>query len=143
MSLREQIGSDMKTAMLGRDSVTRDILRVVKAEIARNEDASKQLDDAGIQAVITKMVKSLKEVDTDEARNEISVLEAYLPTMLSEHELGNIIQHYINELEIEASEAGQPSPNPMKMMGPIMKRLKDEYPGQVDNKMASQMIRNA
>jgi excinuclease UvrABC nuclease subunit len=62
MSLKEQISEDMKTAMRAKDSERLATIRLLMAAIKQREvDDRVTLDDAGITAVIDKMIKQRKD----------------------------------------------------------------------------------
>ena len=88
MSLREQIDADLKKAMLEKDSVTRDTLRMIKSELLT-------LDDPDEIAVLTRAVKSRKDSIqsyleggrqdlADKEQAEIDVIQRYLPKPLTD-----------------------------------------------------------
>jgi uncharacterized protein YqeY len=58
LSLLSDIQSDLKQAMLGKDELTRDTLRMFKAEVQKFEiDSKETVDDAKALQVINKMIK--------------------------------------------------------------------------------------
>ena len=131
MGLLEQINADLKKAMLERDEVTRDTLRMVKSELLT-------LDDPDEIAVLSRAVKSRRDsiksyVEgerqdlADREQAEIEVIERYLPKQLSEDEVRDAIAGIIEELGLSSK----------KELGQVMKQLKARYPGQVDGKQAS------
>ena len=62
MSLKQQINDDVKAAMLAKDTERRDTIRLLTAAIKQKEvDERIELDDAGVIAVIDKMVKQRKD----------------------------------------------------------------------------------
>jgi len=131
MSLLEQINADLKKAMLERDTVTRDTLRMVKSELLT-------LDKPDELAVLSRAVKSRRDsiksyVEggrqdlADKEQAEIEVIERYLPKQLSEDEAREAIAGIIGELGLSSK----------RELGTVMKELKARYPGQVDGKLAS------
>jgi hypothetical protein len=131
MALLEQINADLKKAMLERDEVTRDTLRMVKSELLT-------LDNPDELAVLSRAVKSRRDsiksyVEggrqdlADKEQAEIEVIERYLPKQLSEGETRGAIAGIIEELGLSSK----------KDLGKVMKELKVRYPGQTDGKQAS------
>jgi uncharacterized protein YqeY len=131
MPLLEQINADLKKAMLERDEVTRDTLRMVKSELLT-------LDNPDALAVLSRAVKSRRDsiksyVEggrqdlADKEQAEIEVIERYLPKQLSEVEVRTAIAGIIQELGLSSK----------KELGRVMKEVKARYPGQVDGKLAS------
>jgi uncharacterized protein len=131
MPLLEQINADLKKAMLERDEVTRDTLRMVKSELLT-------LDNPDELAVLSRAVKSRRDSIksyleggrqdlADKEQAEIEVIERYLPKQLSEDEAREAISTIIEELGL----CGK------KELGKVMKEVKTRYPGQIDGRMAS------
>jgi len=133
MSLLEQINADLKKAMLERDEVTRDTLRMVKSELLT-------LDNPDELAVLSRAVKTRRDsiksyVEggrqdlADKEQAEIEVIERYLPKQLSEDETREAIAGIIEELDLSSK----------KDLGKVMKEVKARYPGQVDGRLASSL----
>ena len=131
MALLEQINADLKKAMLERDEVTRDTLRMVKSELLT-------LDNPDELAVLSRAVKSRRDSIrsyleggrqdlADKEQAEIEVIERYLPKQLSEDEAREAISTIIEELGLSSK----------KELGKVMKEVKTRYPGQIDGRMAS------
>ena len=131
MALMEKINADLKKAMLARDEVTRDTLRMIKSELLT-------LDNPDELAVLSRAVKSRRDsiksyVEggrqdlADKEQAEIEVIERYLPKQLSEDEAREAIAAIIEELGLSSK----------KELGKVMKEIKARYPGQVDGKLAS------
>jgi len=131
MPLLEQINADLKKAMLERDEVTRDTLRMVKSELLT-------LDNPDELAVLSRAVKSRRDsiksyLDggrqdlADKEQAEIEVIERYLPKQLSEDEAREAISTIIEELGLSSK----------KELGKVMKEVKTRYPAQIDGRMAS------
>jgi uncharacterized protein YqeY len=131
MPLLDTIDADLKKAMLARDTVTRDTLRMIKSELLT-------LDDPDEIAVLTRAVKSRKdsiksylEGDrqdlADKEQAEIEVIQRYLPKPLSEEEARSAIATIIDEVGAKTK----------RDLGPVMKTVRSRYPGQIDGKLAS------
>ena len=131
MSLLDQINADLKKAMLERDVVTRDTLRMVKSELLT-------LDKPDVLAVLSRAVKSRRDsiksyVDggrqdlADKEQAEIEVIERYLPKQLGEAEARKAIAAIVDELGVSTK----------RELGRVMKEIKARYPGQVDGKLAA------
>ncbi len=131
MSLLEQINADLKKAMLDRDELTRDTLRMVKSELLT-------LDKPDDLAVLSRAVKSRRDSIksyieggrqdlADKEQAEIEVIERYLPKQLSEDEAREAIAAIVAELGVSNK----------KELGRVMKEIKARFPGQVDGKLAA------
>ena len=107
--LKEQISEDMKNAMRSRDSATLGALRLILAAIKQKEvDERIAVDDAAVLNILEKMLKqrrdSIEQYNkanrTDLAQQEafeISVLEKYLPTPLTDAEIATLVKQAVNE----------------------------------------------
>jgi len=131
MTLKEQIGKDMLAAMKNKDSVTRDVLRVIKAEISREEGGLKEFDDTDVIKLINKTIKNLKEVPSDSSNEEIEVLSKYVPQPMTETEVEEVLEGLVI-----TNNYTQP-----KDMGNIMGYFKENYPGRADGKTISKVFK--
>ena len=126
MSLKNQIKEDMKSAMKAGQKDRLKVVRLMMAAIKQVEvDERVELDDAGVLAVLDKMVKQrrdsveqfVKGGREDLAaieRAEIEVLENYLPEQLSEAELAALVDEV------------------MRDMGKVMGQIKSKAAGRAD-----------
>jgi len=100
MSLKEKLQEDLKNAMKAKDSVKLEVVRSVVTGI-KNLEVQKmgEADDNDVLQVIKQEVKKRREAiemyqkagRTDlleQEKAELSVLESYLPPLMSEEELG-------------------------------------------------------
>lgn len=125
MNLKEQISNDLKQSMKDKDMVKLNVLRVLKAEIERNEQTANgkvELSDADIIKLVKKMIDSINESNGD--KNEINILNMYLPKQLSSDEIKNIL----TELNT-------------KNIGEVMKHFKLNYEGTYDAKLVTNLIK--
>ncbi len=145
MSLEQQIMTEMKDAMKARDEGLLRALRAIKAEIikAKTEPgAGGEIDEATEQKFLQKMMKQRrdsleifeKQGRTDLAakeKEEMAVIEKFLPKQLDAGELKGIIERII-------SETGASSPADMgKVMGVASKQLA----GLADGKTISNLVK--
>ncbi|MCF5956046.1 GatB/YqeY domain-containing protein, partial [Xanthomonas perforans] len=134
MSLKQQLTDDMKAAMKSGDKHSLGVIRLINAAIKQKEvDERIEMDDAAVIAVLDKMVKQRKDSVTqfqaaardDLAqieREEIVVIERYLPAKMGEAEIVAAIRAAI-------SETGASSPADI---GKLMGALKPKLAGQAD-----------
>lgn len=134
MSLKNRLSEDMKSAMRSRQRERLAVLRLIQSTIKQRElDDQTELDDAGVLAVIEKMVKQRRDAeqqyrDADRTElaeaeaAEIAVLEAYLPEQLSDADLDAMITAAIEETGAKS----------MGDMGAVMGALKPRIQGQAD-----------
>jgi uncharacterized protein YqeY len=142
MTLLNRLESDLKEAMRARDTMKLGVLRMLKsalkyAAIAKS-GAETELSDAEAAQVIRKQAKqrqdSIESFEkggrTDLAtkeKEELSILNAYLPQAMSAEELAKVVRETIGE--VGATSKTQ--------MGAVMKALQAKVAGRVDGKTLS------
>ena len=143
MSLKERINEDMKSAMRARETARLAAVRLLLAAIKQKEvDERIELDDAGVQTVIDKMLKQRRDSITQYAaagrvdlvaaeKFEAEVLAAYMPAALSEAEIDAAVA-----AAIAATGAAAPGD-----MGKVMAVLKPELAGRADMSEVSKRVR--
>jgi uncharacterized protein YqeY len=134
MSLKDSITEDMKSALKAGDKDRLKVLRLMLAAIKQVEvDSRKELDDAAVLGVLDKMVKQRRDsVDQftkggrdDLAaieRDEIAVLENYLPAKMDDTELDALIDEVIAATGAES----------IRDMGKVMGAIKAKAAGRAD-----------
>ena len=145
MSLKDQINDDMKAAMRARESERLATIRLLLAAIKQREvDDRVMLDDAGITAVIDKMIKQRKDsISQFEAAGrtdlvekeaaELTILTAYMPAQLSDAEIAA-------EVQAAVAQVGAASPQDM---GKVMGVLKPKLAGRADMTAVSGLVKAA
>jgi len=129
MSLKDQITEDMKTAMRAKDSERLGTIRLLQAAMKQKEvDERITLDDAGVVAIVDKLIKQRKDSIAafegagrqdlaDKEKAEMAVLQVYLPARLSAEEVAAEVQAIVAEL-------GAKGPGDMgKVMGAVKAKL--------------------
>lgn len=142
-TLKDRIREDTATAMRARDRARVAALRLVAAEIKQREvDSRESLDDAGVLAVLDRMLKQRRDASEqyraagrDELaaaeQFEIEVIEAYLPAPLTAEEVAALVTE-----AVEATGALS-----MRDMGGVMARLRPEVQGRADMAEVSRLVR--
>lgn len=143
MSLKTRLTDDMKAAMKSGDKHSLGVIRLMNASIKRKEvDERIELDDAAVLAILDKEVKQRRDsVSQFEAANredlaaiereEITVIERYLPTKLGEAEI-------VAAIDAAIAETGATGPADIgKLMGP----LKTKLAGQADMGLVSKLVK--
>ena len=142
-TLKDRIQQDTVAAMRARDRARVAALRLVAAEIKQREvDSRESLDDAGVLAVLDRMLKQRRDsaeqyqaAGREELaaaeRFEIEVIETYLPAPLTAEEVAALIAE-----AIEATGASS-----MRDMGGVMARLRPEVQGRADMAEVSRLVR--
>src|SRR5438093_3288790 len=113
MSTIERVDSDLKEAMRAKDTTKLGVLRMLKsalkyAAIAKS-DADAQLSDAEAAQVIRKQVKQRQDsIESFEKggraelaakeKEELSILQSYLPQAMSPDELTKLVHETIAEV---------------------------------------------
>jgi hypothetical protein len=143
MTVKSQLENALKDALRAGDDLRKRTLRLALSAIKQTEiDKGITLDDPGVMAVLQKEIKARHEAIADAerahrqdliaaSRDEIAVLESYLPKALSPQELENEVRQAI-------AEAGATSP---AQMGQVMKLLMPRLQGRATGDAASQVAR--
>ncbi len=145
MSLEKTINDDIKKAMLAREKDKLEALRAVKsavliektgkyagAEIPEDVELKllqrlvKQRKEAG-ETFVTQNRKDLADVEFFQA----NIIEAYLPTQMSEDDIKKVVQDVITQTGAES----------MKDMGKVMGICAKQLAGKADNKIVSQFVK--
>ena len=130
--MKSKIQYDIKQAMRSKDTVARDVLRVLIGEIERAEQTPKgkiELGTEDVQRIVKKMITNIKETSADNV--EVVILEKYLPRELSRFELETLVDNYIVDNDVEG----------MRGLGQVMGYFGKTYPNQYDGKLLSTIIR--
>jgi len=141
LSLR--IREDMKQAMKAKEKKRLGVIRLVMAAIKQREvDERITLDDAQVLLLLDKMVKQRRDsISQYEAagreelatieRDEIVIIQEYLPKQLEEAEIAELVAKAIE----------QSSAQSMKEMGKVMGILRPQLQGRADMAVVSQKIK--
>ena len=145
MTLQERVDSDVKEAMRAKDATKLGVLRMLKsalkyAAIAKS-DAEAELSDAEAVQVIRKQAKqrqdSIESFEkggraelADKEKEELAILNTYLPQGMSPDELAKVVRETIAELG--ATSKAQ--------MGAVMKALQAKADGRADGKTLSSEV---
>jgi len=148
MTLEERINQDIKAAMMAKDKVRLEALRAVKSAIllAKTDGEHKDSLSADVEMkILQKQVKQRKDAAeqyiqagrkelADKELAEASVIEEYLPKMLSTDELKAELQKII-------AEVGAKAPSDMgKVMGVASKALAGKAEGKAIADMVKQLL---
>ncbi len=145
MTLKETITEDMKTAMKAKDSTRLGTIRLLQAAMKQKEvDERIALDDIQIVAIIDKLIKQRKDsisayeqAEREDLaqieRNEMAVLEVYLPKRMSQEEVNAAVQALVTQL-------GASGPADM---GRVMAAAKTEFTGKAEMSHVSLAVKAA
>lgn len=154
MNVKAQLQADLKTAMLNKDELRKNVIRftisaVKNAEIAK---PGHELSDADMLAVLTSEVKrrkdtlaELEKVDRPELLKEekaqLEVLMNYLPQQMSREEIVEAAQKVIAEVSASDPPFGGKTPQAVpQAAGQVMKRLMAELKGRADGKLVNEVV---
>jgi len=145
MNLEEKIGTDLKEAMKAKDQARLRSIRAIKAAILllKTDGSGQELTPEKEIKLVQKLVKQRKESldiyikqDREDLaaveREEIAVLEKYLPAQISEDELKEIIQNIITKTGASG----------MAAMGKVMGMASKELAGKADGKAISGIVKS-
>ena len=145
MTIAERIDSDLKDAMRAKDAGKLTVLRMLKSALKNaaieKGGATAELDDAEATQVIRKQVKQRHDsIESFESggrpelaakeKEELTVLNAYLPQAMNADELVTAVREVITETG--ATSRAQ--------MGAVMKALQTKLAGRADGKTLSQEV---
>ena len=143
--METRIQKDLVVAMKEKNALKIAALREIKTAIMKYKTAADYkgtCTDADIIGIIQKLVKQHNEsynIYKDAGRTDLAeeefgqmkYLEEYLPQMMTNEKLENIIDNVISDLGLST----------MKDMGKVMGYLKETFPNQYDAKYASTYIK--
>ena len=142
-ALKETIDETTKTAMKAREKERVATLRMVNAEIKRVEvDERRDLSDDDVIGILKKMVKQRQDAHSqyvsagrdDLAETEafeISLIEEFLPEMMSEDDLAALVEKCVTDVGAVG----------MQDMGKVMGALKQAAGSQIDMGKASALVK--
>ena len=143
MPIFETISNDLTKALKARDKNRVSILRMIKSAVKNREiDKKAPLDDEEVKAILKTFVKRAKEsIDqftkagrtelVEKEKQELAIVQNYLPKQLSEEETKAMISDIVKEL-------GAAGPNDT---GKVMKAVMGKAKGLVDGKLANKLLK--
>ncbi len=141
MTLYETLQQDVKKAMLARDEVARDTLRLIVAAVKKQElEAGKEITDELVTSIIQVAAKTrLESIDVfsknarpdlvAKEQAELEVVRRYMPKQLNEDEARAAVQRLISELKLSTK----------KDVGTLMKAVMAKHKGEVDGKLVQKL----
>lgn len=143
MSLAERMVNDLKESLKARDANRTSILRMVKAAMKNMEiEKGGPLAEEEVQALLRTFVKRARESIeqfskagrtelADKEKEELAIIQQYLPQQLAGEEIKKIIKDVI-------SETGASGP---RDMGKVMKAVMARTRGQADGKLVNNFVK--
>jgi hypothetical protein len=140
---RPKLQTALKEAMVNKDNVRRDVIRMTLNALKQVEvDTRQELSAEEAMNILQKEAKKRREsIDeaekagrttlADQEKLELGILEEFLPKQLSRQEIESLAREAI-------AQTGAASANDMgKVMGALMPKVK----GVADGKMVNQVVR--
>jgi hypothetical protein len=148
MDLKQQLQHDLKKALRAGDERRKSVIRmalaaITNAEIEKGRQTGEtELDQDEFIAVLQKQAKQRREtieelegVDRPDLlaaeREELAILEEYLPEQLSREQIAEEARQVIDEVGATG----------MKDMGPVMGRLMSKLKGRADGHTVNEVVR--
>ena len=146
MTLEETVNNDIKAAMMAKDEARLRAVRAIKSEIikAKTEKGANGIvsPEKEVQ-ILQKMVKqrrdSISEFEKanrqdliDKEKEEAEVIEKYLPAMMSEDEVREVVKAAI-------ATTGATT---QKEMGKVMGIVSKQLAGKADNKLVADTVKS-
>ena len=143
MSLSEQIMSDMKEAMKARDKVRLNTVRMIKSALMNEKikaghdlTAEEELtvlsrEKKQREESIEEFTKANRKDLADETKQELAIVESYLPKQMTQEELNQAVSSAIAEVTAQGKSD----------FGKVMKVLMPKIKGKADGKAASDVVR--
>ncbi|MDQ6902353.1 MAG: GatB/YqeY domain-containing protein [Bacteroidota bacterium] len=145
MSLEEKVMADLKPAMLAKDEKALRSLRAIKAAIINLKTSEgfggtiKEDDEIKLLQKLVKQRKESLEIYEKQSRNdlaekekeEITIIEKFLPKQMSEEELKNVISKIVTETGA-SSQAD---------MGKVMGMANKQLGGKADGKTIAAIVK--
>ena len=141
--LKEKLMEDLKTAMKDKNEIRKNTVQMVRAAILQIEkDKGIKVEDEKIIEIITKEVKGKKDalIEFEKAnredlikqtKEEISILETYLPKQLTKEEIKNEVEKVIKDVGATT----------MKDMGAVMKEAKARIGAAADGRTINEVVK--
>lgn len=145
-SIKDRIASDLKDAMRAQDDVRRRTLRsirsaLMKEEISHREGGEGTLNEQQELAVLQKEAKQRRESMeqfedagrddlAEKEREELAVIEEYLPSKLSDDELRATLESIVDDVGATS----------MADMGQVMGRAMGELRGRADGNRVREIV---
>jgi len=144
LALLSDIKNDLKQAMLDKNDLVRDTIRMFLSEVQRFEiDNKEEVDDSKALQIINKMIKQRndsisqfkeggREDLADKEQQEVEILSKYKPEQLSEEDITEKVKSAIQETGAES----------MQDIGKVMGVLKSALAGSADMGLVSKIVKD-
>lgn len=140
---RIRLQAALKEAMVNKDIVRRDVIRMALSAIKQVEiDTRKDVAPEDVVGILQKEIKARRESmeeklkfgrmeDANSDKTEVAILEGFLPEQLSREEIAALVQEAITKTGATTQ----------KDMGKIMGVLMPQVKGKADGSLVNQVVR--
>jgi len=146
--LRTRIKDNLKQSMLSQDKATTSTLRLILAALkdrdisARSKGILDGISDQDALGLLQSMIKQRRESIelyeqagraelAQKEREEIAVIENFLPKQMDDNEIGSVVDSIIKELDATT----------LRDMGKVMGALKENHTGAMDFSKAGALVK--
>ena len=141
--LKEKLLEDLKISMRDKNVIRKNTVQMIRAAILQIEkDTGNEVNDEKIIDIIAKEMKKKKDAMPDfekagrqdlidQTKEEMAVLEDYLPKQLSKDEIKEIVSKVIEELGATS----------IKDMGNVMRESKAKIGAGADGKTINEVVK--
>lgn len=142
-TLKTQLQEDMKQAMRAKESQRLNAIRLILAAVKQIEvDQRIVVDNQTLLGILDKMAKQRRDSISqfqaasrqdlvDQEQFELNIIQAYMPTQITEAELDQLIADVIASTQAQS----------IKDMGKAMNALKPQILGRTDMAVASSKLK--
>lgn len=140
----EQVASDLKKAMLNRDAESVDILKMLKTAFQYEALSQRidSLDDEQAMKVLRREFKKRSDAEklyrdngqpskAEKEKSEADFLERYLPAMMSERDVQDLVTSSIQDLDVDS----------IKDMGRVIAEVKRRSEGNADGATIANLVK--
>lgn len=142
--LKEKLLNDLKESMKNKNTLRKNVIQMVRAAILQVEkDKQIELTDEQIIDIMAKEAKKRRDSIADyekggrldlveNIKEEISIIEEYLPKQLTKEEVTNIVKQVIEETNATS----------IKDMGKVMKSAKEKIGAASDGRTINEIVKS-
>lgn len=143
-ALSGQVSQALKEAMLAKNKARTGALRMIRAALLEAEKSGKEVNEAGAQAILRRLVKQRQDAAeqytqagrqelADAELAEIVVIEEFLPQLADE----DTTRRWVEEAVAKTGATE------MKELGRVMGALMGAHKGEMDGALARRLVQEA
>jgi hypothetical protein len=143
MTIQERISNDLKEAMRNKDVAKLSVLRMISSSIKNKELEKKDsLTDEEVLNILSSEAKKRKEAISgfenagraelaQGEKDELEMIQLYLPEQMTEEEVRKIIQEAVNTTGAKS----------MQEIGLVMKEVMPKVKGKADGNLVNSIVK--